>query len=384
MEQNEEKKDAIIQPNAITTARYEYTKLQKDFMIHYIDAMNKYMTKDGQIQPDLFGNIVLDFELRNMCKADHHGEMLKAIKDLQKKPISYEYNRKDGRYEVTTTLIATLIHKKGTGKIRIQTTEASIPFVMWLGHGFTQFDKNTALSLPSVYAKRIYELCCQWKDKGFCRITVEQFRQMLSIEKKYKQLSELKANVLDISEKQIKEMSGDIWFTYSLRKENGSKSYNWIEFNIQSNLDNNKEGKWYQDMYNFLYPLYRDFRAYEACEYISGKKESKKAAERFSRMAKDIDKGKVKSYGMIAYLNKVLEDEFNVPADITQRGMETAKKKAQKKIDAAFVIHEKKAKIKEAEERQRQIEFDERKKEDDIIRKTILEAERKAKEAGEI
>jgi len=44
----------IIQPNAITSARYEYSQMQKDFMYHLIDKMNKYMTKDHTLIKDVW------------------------------------------------------------------------------------------------------------------------------------------------------------------------------------------------------------------------------------------------------------------------------------------------------------------------------------------
>ncbi|MDR0698941.1 MAG: replication initiation protein, partial [Tannerella sp.] len=50
----------------------------------------------------------------------------------------------------------------------------------------------TALSLPSYYAKRMYELCCRWKDKGFYRTTLKEFRKMMMVEDKFANVSDLR------------------------------------------------------------------------------------------------------------------------------------------------------------------------------------------------
>jgi plasmid replication initiation protein len=323
----------IIQPNAVTNARYDYSQLQKDFMLYYIEAMNKHMTKEKELSRDLFGNMLIEMDLKDISKSNNHAKMLAAIKDLIKKPISYYYNRDDGTYDVHTTLIASLIHKRNTGRIYIKTTEESLPIVRWLGEGFTTFNRNIALSLSSVYAKRLYELCCRWKDKGFCRMKLEEFRVMMCVENKYQKISDLKANVLDIGEKFLKE-GADLFFTYTLRKENGSKAFNWLELNIHNQIENGKSGEWYQSLYNNLYQIYRNARAIEICDYLATNKELKKANERFKRLMKDIDTGRIRPHGILAYVNSVLGNEFDVPDKITGRGIEKLKK--QKNAELAF------------------------------------------------
>jgi hypothetical protein len=91
MEERKSNLPVIIQPNAITSARYEYTQMQKDFMYHFIDKMNQYMTKEKSAPKDLFGyqKLEIELELKDMVKSKNYDDMLDAIKDLQKKPIQF-------------------------------------------------------------------------------------------------------------------------------------------------------------------------------------------------------------------------------------------------------------------------------------------------------
>ena len=352
MPPNHEIKPFIIQPNAITSARYEYSQMQKDFMYHLIDKMNTYMTKDYNLIKDLFGNLVIEMDLRDIVKSGNYTPMVDAIKDLQKKPISYNYNRENSTYEVTTSLIATLIHKKGTGKILIKTTEESLPVISYIGSGFTSFNKVIALSLPSYYAKRMYELCCRWKDKGFFRTTIKEFRKMMMIEDKFLKHSDLEKHVLRLSEKILTEQA-DLTFSYTFRKENGSRAFNWLELNIiMTSGEKIERGVWYSSLYNILYAVYFDSRAMFICDHISDMQELKRAAERFKRLYKDIKTGTIKPHGIEAYVNRVLMDEYEVPASMLQSAAEKQKqKKAEARMAAIKANREEAARKKEEEKR---------------------------------
>jgi len=341
----------IIQPNAITSARYEYSQMQKDFMYHLIDKMNKYMTKDHKVIKDLFGNLVIELDLKDIVKSGNYTAMIDSIKDLQKKPISYNYDRENATYEVTTSLIATLIHKKGTGKLFITTTEASLPVISYIGAGFTSLNKVIALSLPSYYAKRMYELCCRWKDKGFYRTTIKEFRKMLMMEDKFEKHSDLEKNVLRLSEK-ILTAQADLTFSYTFRKENGSRAYNWLELNIiRTSGEKIDKGVWYSSLYNILYSVYFDSRAMLICDHIATREELKRAAERFKRLYKDITTGTIKPHGIVAYVNRVLTDEYELPAALLVSSEEKRKKKKAEARMAAIKANREEAARKKAEEK---------------------------------
>ena len=149
---------------------------------------------------------------------------------------------------------------------------------------------------------------------------------MMNIEDKYKQVCELRENVLDIAQKMLDEQA-DVNFTYELRRENGSRAFNWLEFRIENRNDTDKKtAEHYQKVYTFLYEYYRDSRAFDVTELLGHKFELKKAAERFGRLQKDINTGKVRPHGVMAYINTVLANEFEVPDSLTGKGKAKAKR----------------------------------------------------------
>lgn len=207
---------------------------------------------------------------------------------------------------------------------------------IFLGGGFTAYNKNIALSLQSVYAKRMYELCCRWKDKGFLRISIDEFRHMFCIEDKFNKISELRVNVLDLAQKMLTEYA-DLTFRYELKKENNSRSFNWLNIWITTDNQDTKDKatqKAYETVYNFLYDLFRNSRAMEITDYIADNKELKRAAERIIRLRGDINSGRIKVHGREQYIRKVIQDEFHVPAEMM--GESKAKKKQREVGEAIF------------------------------------------------
>ena len=79
----------------------------------------------------------------------------------------------------------------------------------------------------------------------------------------------------------------------------------------------------------FIRSVYDDKkRAFEAVEFIYHNGNIKKSADRFKRMQKDVDSGKVKSHGLMAYLSTVLIKEFGVPEHMVISEKTKRKKKA--------------------------------------------------------
>jgi len=228
--------------------------------------------------------------------------------------------------DVKTTMLYSMKHIRGSRKIKMSISKDSIPVLLYIGEGFTAYNQTIAIALPSVYAKRLYEICCRWRDKGYIRMKMTEFRKMLGIDtytrdgkvesQKFKQIKELKTEVLDKSMRLLQEHA-DYTFRYTLIKEN-SRSFNVIEIWIEEREKSlQKEYTMYQNVLIFIRNIYDDKkRAYEVTELIYQNQQIIKADERFKRLQQDIDKGKIKGHGLMAYLTTILIKEFAIPEDM--------------------------------------------------------------------
>jgi len=69
---NERTQLTMVQPNIVTNARYEYCQMEKDIMYHIIEALQTHMSKEKPMQSDLFGNIGIELEMKDICKSNNH------------------------------------------------------------------------------------------------------------------------------------------------------------------------------------------------------------------------------------------------------------------------------------------------------------------------
>ena len=126
-------------------------------------------------------------------------------------------------------------HTVGSSYIHMVLPKETAMFFIYLGKGYTRYQLETALSLESKYAKRMYELCCQWKNKGMFSMSIIAFRKLFKIEKKFSRFSALRKEVLDLSKERLEERA-DVWFEYKLSKKKekgrGRPSYDTMHFKI--------------------------------------------------------------------------------------------------------------------------------------------------------
>lgn len=243
---------ALIQPNKITYARYDFTALQKNIIYYIYESLQHHLTKEKEIRQDLFNNFVVSVPVSSLCSEKNHSKVIESAKDLMTKPFQYDYKQGLKNYTVATVLVHTAKHQHGSNTVELTIPFEALSLLLYIGDGFTIYQKTIAISLKSKHSKRLYEMCCRWKDKGGFTISLDEFKKMLCIDNQYKDINRLKDVVLDIAQKELKE-SADVWFEYELQKIK-SRSYNWLQFKLFSN-DPKKAAAdrgIYPNVYNFL------------------------------------------------------------------------------------------------------------------------------------
>lgn len=216
----------IRQHNAITTARYEYTELQLDIFFYLLSVLKKDK-KEGVYEivvKDLSAMTGKEYKYGYLRKAT--GEMGSRMFEIFT-PKSYQQLWMFQRVE----------YMIGQGRIEIEFANPIKPYLFDLKDNFTSFQLYAALRLSSKYAKRIYALCSQWKDKGQTQtFTLDDLKKMLALlddkgNEQYKPLSMFKKFVLDESVKQINQHT-DLEISYTLHKR--GRSFHSVTFTVKA------------------------------------------------------------------------------------------------------------------------------------------------------
>jgi plasmid replication initiation protein len=203
----------IRQHNALTNARYEYSELQLDLFFFLVSKLRKEQK-----------NTTYDLNIRELSeltgKKYNASYLHKATADMGSRVFEVSTEK---TYE-QLWMFQRVKYLLGQGIIEIKLTEDILPYLFDLKENFTSYELASALRLTSKYAKRIYQLCSQWKDKGETRkYDLQDFKKMLGLldEKgngKIKQIGQLREKVLDVAVKQINEHT-ELHISYSLEKK---------------------------------------------------------------------------------------------------------------------------------------------------------------------
>jgi plasmid replication initiation protein len=224
MEKKDEKK-LLVQDNAITTARYSMTALEKNIMYMVMAQLDKsdpptrYYRISGKELMERTHKKIKYEEFREATNKLLDRELVIIRENgnlLQIRPIS------SAEYD-------------GNGMIEIGLDAKIRPYLFELKNNFTSFELNMALSLNSKFSKRMYEMLAQFRSTGILRLSVQELKERLKLfdpvtgKEQYEKWAAFEKYVLKVAQTEIAEHT-DIKFDYKLKKV--GKKITSIEFLI--------------------------------------------------------------------------------------------------------------------------------------------------------
>lgn len=138
--------------------------------------------------------------------------------------------------ELLTRFVQSVVFDPEEGAVIIRFADDITPYLSQLERNFTQYRLQNVVQLTSTYAVRIYELIVCWTGQNqlFKEMEITDFREMLGLERKYKQFGELKRFVIEPALEQIND-STDFELDVSFRKSR--RTYKWIQLRFNRKAD---------------------------------------------------------------------------------------------------------------------------------------------------
>lgn len=233
MTMEENKQIMLAQDNILTQSRQNFKVIEKRCLYQIIrEVRNRYIdTHTGR--RDLFDNMILELQPNTlMLLGDEVKDVYSALKALAKKDIEIE---NDDEW-IYTHWILQAKHEKKQDVYVVDVSRDIMPYLVALAEEFTTYDLTVAISLKSTYSQRFYEYCSQYKNrknKTFF-FTIDKLREMMMLENKYSNINDFKRFVLDIAQKELKELYDkgqcDLWFEYSVKDTDKKKILSYYFF----------------------------------------------------------------------------------------------------------------------------------------------------------
>ncbi|RYY07044.1 MAG: RepB family plasmid replication initiator protein [Sphingobacteriaceae bacterium] len=213
----------ILQHNAITSGRYDFTACELDIMFMILANL-----KTGE---DTYSIHISDIEAITGRSWNYQ-----QLKEATETMLSRVYQVETADRFTQMVLFQYFDYIKGTGTVKVRLTEKAVPYFFDLKSNFTSLQLKAVLSCTSKYAKRIYALACQYRVMGTKKFSIDELKEMLYLKDPKGKLPEqftdntaFKINVLDVAKKQINEHT-DIHFNYELKKR--GRAFHWIIIHI--------------------------------------------------------------------------------------------------------------------------------------------------------
>lgn len=312
-----EKPKFVIQNNVITTARYEYSVIEKRIVYHII----KHIQANMGTESTLFGDPYIRIPIKELVTHDNYLQVKIASKSLRQKSFEINYKNEDW---VETGLINWSKFTKEDGIMTYELSKMIIPVLLEVANNFTLYDLNVALSLKSPYSQRIYEFCSQFRVAGGLRISIEDFKERFKLENSPTYNgplgnSNLKSKILKKAQNEIKSLfdSGvcDLQFAFKLKKT--GRAFTDIDFKIFSTKNPKHVPQMEEDRaycINFIKGLFREEREIPYLKHVSNELFNKQA---YNLFALKIDSFKRKysdapESDRKRILRKILEEDFKI------------------------------------------------------------------------
>lgn len=234
----------VRQPNRVTAAKYNYTLVQQKVLFYIIKSLQNpinELLKDKNktlSQLELFKaeHVLINIPLKEICKTpSEYKEVIETIKQLRKIDVTFPKKDKNG---VQGTFVTGLIteafipEQKYKSEIKISLNHEVAQYLVSLDGGFTKYAFEIAFNAKCKYTPRIYQLICRWADMGGYTMPINEFRDWLVLEDKYKDYRDLRRNVLLPAYQELHKGS-HVWFEFD--KVMDGKSVSHIKFKIITN-----------------------------------------------------------------------------------------------------------------------------------------------------
>lgn len=227
----------IKKSNDLVEARYKFGIWETRIFTKMITLIRRG-DEDFKDYKIYLKDIIHDFSLEKNKEA--YDLLREGARKLMKKTFYIPYEKEGVKrlFEtpVVSSLDSTVYDEKNISDEHLYLTISfhpkMKPFLLQLKSQFTMYDVRNILRLPSTYSIRIYELLKQYEKIGWRFFSVQELKEILGIEDKYKLYGHFKKRVLLKAQKDLAEHT-DLKFTFEEIKE--VRAVHKLKFRIYKN-----------------------------------------------------------------------------------------------------------------------------------------------------
>ena len=217
----------VSQSNQLVQSTYSLTLNERRLLLACIAQLDSRLAVDSTKPVTLTIEDAHDLFFSEQKQFEVYRELEQASRRLFEREVTI-FNE-DKTEEVLTRWIQSIEFNHKKRQIELYFAVGVLPYISQLKDKFTQYRLGNISQLSSVYAIRVYELIVMWasQNQSYKELEVDEFKILLDISNKYRQIGELNARVITPCVEQI-NANTDFELEIQLRKI--GRSFRFIQF----------------------------------------------------------------------------------------------------------------------------------------------------------
>ena len=212
IEIHNQRNELVVKSNdLIRGTRYNLSVVEQKIVIYLI---SKIVAEDKDLKK-------VSLSVKDYCDLtgiEKGGRGYQIVKNNIKSLSDKSWWIKNGEKEELFRWIDTARVQKNSGEIEVVLSESLKPFLIQLKGNFTKYELINILTLHSKHSIRLYELFKSYLWLGKWNVSIDELKEILLIQDKYKDYRDLKKFVIEPSVKEINKFT-DLQIEYNLEKE---------------------------------------------------------------------------------------------------------------------------------------------------------------------
>ncbi len=224
----------ITKTNDLLRACYRLSLIEQRLIlccIAQIDSRKSYFNQPNKGSNHFYRVTAKDYaELFDLELKNVYTELKNAMNKLWERSVF----TKDKEWNMRYRWVGSVKWNDEISAVELSFSHEIEPYLMGLHKNlrFTSYNMKNITQLKSTYSIRIFELFMQFKSTGMLDITIDEFKKLLDIEDKYKQFSDMKKRIIDVSVNELEEKN-NMTISYEVKKQ-GRKLHR-IVFKFEEN-----------------------------------------------------------------------------------------------------------------------------------------------------
>ena len=224
----------VVKSNELIIASYAMTVNEQRLLLACISQIDSRQKLEGDAVFTLTVEQAKDLFYDRASEKNAYRDLQVAAERLFERKVRIDLG---GNKELLTRFVQTIYFDHNAHKVELHFAAAILPYLSQLEQNFTQYRLSNIVQLTSSHAIRVYELLVSWAGQGvlFKELEIDEFRDLLAIGGKYRQISELKARVVAPAIEQIND-STDFELDISFRKSRRTVKWIQLRFNRKAEV----------------------------------------------------------------------------------------------------------------------------------------------------